>query len=207
MKKEINLGLNIVLIVAVAVLFVLHFTSPTQTTEKTGMAETEDTSTVPEVKGHLKVAYVNIDTLLSEYQMYQDKREEFIREQTSTQSELQNKRQELQQRFEDLKEKLNKGMISRAKARMMQKDLGEEEQNLYQMRDQMSSELAEKEQVIYRQVLNSVTEYLDDYAEERGYHFILSYSFGGSLLYKNEKFNITREVLQRLNEQYNEQNN
>jgi outer membrane protein len=135
--------------------------------------------------------------------MYQDKRDEFIEQQSSSQAKLQDRSQELQQEFQELKEKLSKGLITRSKARIMQQDLGKKEQELYQMRDQITSELAEKEQVIYRQVLNSVTEYLDDYADEHNYHFILSYSFGGPILYKHERFNITQRVLEGLNEQYN----
>jgi outer membrane protein len=138
--------------------------------------------------------------------MYQDKRDEFVEEQTSSQAELQSRSQELKQKFQDLREKLNKGMITRAKAQMMQKDLGQKEQQLYQLRSQMSSELAEKEQVIYRQVLNSVMDYLEDYADNHNYHYILSYSFGGPILYKKEKLNVTPEVLKGLNKAYQNKN-
>ena len=138
--------------------------------------------------------------------MYIDKRDEFVEEQTNSQSELQSRSRQLQKEFNELREKLNKGMITRAKAQMMQRNLGEKEQKLRQLRQNMSSELAEKEQVIYRQVLNSVMEYLDEYAEKHDYHYILSYSFGGPVLYKKEEFDVTKDVLKGLNEEYaNEQ--
>lgn len=205
--RKVNLIINIVLALAVAVLFVLQFTpvgdqqQSDQSNEKQEQKEGETT-----IKGDLRVAYVNIDSLLAGYQMYQDKRDEFVEEQTSSQAELQSRSQELKQKFQDLREKLNKGLITRAKAQMMQKDLGQKEQQLYQLRSQMSSELAEKEQVIYRQVLNSVMDYLDDYADNHDYHYILSYSFGGPILYKKEKLNITPEVLKGLNKAYQNKN-
>jgi outer membrane protein len=202
--KKINLIINIVLGVAVVVLFVFQFTSLDQPlTEDKETKESAESAKGTEIKGNLRIAYVNIDTLLQDYHMYQDKRDEFIEQQSSSQAKLQDRSQELQQEFQELKEKLSKGLITRSKARIMQQDLGKKEQELYQMRDQITSELAEKEQVIYRQVLNSVTEYLDDYADEHNYHFILSYSFGGPILYKHERFNITQRVLEGLNEQYN----
>jgi outer membrane protein len=202
--KKVNLIIHSILIIAVAVLFVFQFTSvgdqiAGKSDDKKGTEKTED---IASVKGNLEVAYVNIDTLLADYQMYQDKREEFIEEQTSSQAELQSRSKQLQQRVQELREKLNKGLITRAKAQMLQKDLGQKEQQLYQLRNQMSSKLAEKEQVIYRQVLNSVMDYLNEYAAEHGYHYILSYSFGGPVLYKNQKLNITGEVLEGLNERY-----
>src|SRR6056297_73584 len=205
--RKINLTINIVLIIAVAVLFVLQFTSVGEKKEQAkSEAKQESTEGTVSIEGDLRVAYVNIDTLLAGYQMYQDKRDDFVEQQTSSQAELQSRSQELQQRVQDLREKLSKGMITRAKAQMLQKDLGEKEQQLYQLRDQMSSELAEKEQVIYRQVLNSVMEYLEEYAEKHDYHYILSYSFGGPVLYKKEEFDVTKDVLKGLNEEYaNEQ--
>ena len=202
--KKINLIINIVLGIAVIVLFVFQFTSLDQPLKKeTESKEAAESAKGTEIKGNLRIAYVNIDTLLADYHMYQDKRDEFIEQQSSSQAKLQDRSQELQQDFQELKEKLSKGLITRSKARIMQQDLGKKEQELYQMRDQITSELAEKEQVIYRQVLNSVTEYLDDYADEHNYHFILSYSFGGPILYKHERFNITQRVVEGLNEQYN----
>jgi len=206
--RKVNLTIHVVLIIAVAVLFVLQFTSLAEESKDGSKSETkqERAEGAVSIQGDLRVAYVNIDSLLADYQMYQDKRDEFIEQQTSSQAELQSRSEELKQRFQDLREKLNKGLITRAKAQMMQKDLGQKEQQLYQMRQQMSSELAEKEQVIYRQVLNSVMEYLDDYAANNDYHYILSYSFGGPILYKKEKLNITPDVLEGLNEAYQQNN-
>lgn len=204
--RKVNLIINIVLILAVALLFVFQFTSAEEgMTEKGDKKESAQTvADSISIKGNLRVAYVNIDTLLAGYQMYQDKRDEFVEQQTSSQAELQSRSQDLQQKVQDLREKLNKGMITRAKAQMLQKDLGEKEQQLYQLRDQMSSQLAEKEQVIYRQVLNSVMEYLEAYADNNDFHYILSYSFGGPILYTNNKLNVTSEVMEGLNAQYEE---
>jgi len=206
--RKINLTIHIVLIIAVAVLFVLQFTSLGEQKKDGAKSDTtqERAKGAVSIKGNLRVAYVNIDTLLAGYQMYQDKRDEFVEQQTSSQAELQSRSEELKQKVQDLREKLNKGMITRAKAQMMQKDLGQKEQQLYQLRSQMSSELAEKEQVIYRQVLNSVMDYLDDYAANHDYHYILSYSFGGPILYKKEKLNITPDVLEGLNQAYQNSN-
>jgi outer membrane protein len=204
--KKISFWLNIVLLVAVAVLFYLHFQSGEGKTTQKGEVTEAEKQQQKEFNSYdnLRVAYVNIDSLLAGYDMYVDKRDEFIEQQTSSQQELQSRSQQLRQEFNELKEKLNKGLITRAKARMMQKDLGEKEQRLRQLRQQKSSELAEKEQVIYRQVLNSVMDYLDEYAAEKNYHYILSYSFGGPLLYKKNEFNITNNVLKGLNERYAE---
>jgi len=206
--KKISFWLNILLLVAVAVLFFLHFQANDEviTSDKGKTSAEEEKQKEFENYDNLRVAYVNIDSLLNDYDMYIDKRDEFVEEQTNSQSELQSRSRQLQEEFNELREKLNKGMITRAKAQMMQRNLGEKEQKLRQLRQNMSSELAEKEQVIYRQVLNSVMEYLDEYAEKHDYHYILSYSFGGPVLYKKDEFDITKDVLKGLNKEYAKEN-
>lgn len=203
--KKLNLWLNVILIIAVAVLFVFQFTSFSLKTEEAG--QKEETRQLPEeIEGQLNVAYVNIDSLLSGYDMYLDKQEEFVEEQTNSQAELQSRSRELQEEVQSLQEKVNKGLITRAKARMIQQNLGQKEQQLYQLRSSMSSELAEKEQIIYRQVLDNVMNYLDEYAKENGYHYILSFSFGGPILYTDERLEVTQEVLKGLNAEYEQEN-
>jgi outer membrane protein len=194
--------LNIILIIAVAVLFYLQFSGDGASEKSTSKSKSETTEEAFQSYNQLRVAYVDIDSLLADYQMYQDKRDEFLEDQTNSQAKLESKSRELQSEFQDLREKLNKGLITRAKAQMMQQELGQKEQQLYQMRDNITSELAEKEQVIYRQVLNSIMEYLDDYAADNNYHYVLSYSFGGPLLYSADKFNVTEDVLKGLNKAY-----
>ncbi|MGM0496555.1 MAG: OmpH family outer membrane protein [Bacteroidota bacterium] len=203
--KKISFWLNIILIVAVAVLFFLHFQTNDGITTSDSKKEKEEKQKEFDSYDNLRVAYVNIDSLLNGYDMYTEKRDDFVEEQTSSQSKLQNRSQQLQQEFNELKNKVDKGMITRAKAQMMQRNLSEKEQELRQLSQNMSSELSEKEQVIYRQVLNNVMDYLDEYAEEHDYHYILSYSFGGPVLYKNDQFNITQEVLAGLNEEYDKE--
>ena len=66
----------------------------------------------------------------------------------------------------------------------------------------MAYKLAEEEQVMNRQVLNSIMDYLKEYNKDHGYHYVLSNAFGGPLLYSNETLNITQDVLSGLNETY-----
>ena len=63
-------------------------------------------------------------------------------------------------------------------------------------------QLAEEEQVMYRQVLNEVMEYLEEYNADYNYKYIFSKSFGGQILYTDKSLNITSDVLKGLNEKY-----
>jgi len=78
----------------------------------------------------------------------------------------------------------------------------QEQQNLMQLRDNMSQQLAEEQQVMNRQLLNNIMEYLKNYNKTHDYKYILSNSFGGPLLYSDKALDITREVLRGINAEY-----
>ncbi|MFO8234722.1 MAG: OmpH family outer membrane protein [Bacteroidales bacterium] len=198
---------NIVLLIAVIILFYFQFAGDGKPFEETKKTDSEKVSE-EEFKSYeqLRVAYVNLDSLLEEYDMYVDKRAEYEREQNESMSKLQTRSQQLREEYQEMQEKVNKGLMTRSRAQIAQQELGQKEQQLYQMRDQVTSELSEKEEVINRQVLNNIMDYLDEYAKENDFHYVLSYSFGGPILYKAKQFNVTKDVLKGLNEEYAKEN-
>ena len=80
--------IGIVALVAVAVLYVLHFTGNTQP-EKNSPAETKKESE----KTGLKIAYVKADSVIMNYDLAQDLHDEFTKKQEAYNAEYGNKRQ------------------------------------------------------------------------------------------------------------------
>lgn len=193
--KKLSLILNIVLVLAVAFLYYNNFSG-------TPKSKTASANTDTEITGDFQVAYVNIDTLIANYQMFKDKRDKLMEKRDESEAELQGQSQTFERDVRDFQNKVQKGLITRTKAQMMQQELGKREQELYQLKDQMAYKLAEEEQVMNRQVLNSIMDYLKEYNKDHGYHYVLSNAFGGPLLYSNETLNITQDVLSGLNETY-----
>ena len=65
------------------------------------------------------------------------------------------------------------------------------------------SEHAEREQMeINRKLYDAITNFLTDYNKSRGYQLILSTTLGGNVLFAQDGFNITNEVVNLLNAQY-----
>ncbi|MEZ5001010.1 MAG: OmpH family outer membrane protein [Bacteroidales bacterium] len=48
-----------------------------------------------------------------------------------------------------------------------------------------------------RKVMEYIYSFLDEYAVESGYQYILGKSFGGQVLYSEKSLDITSEVLER----------
>jgi len=195
--KKLSLWLNVILIIAVAGIYFLHFSgNKSVKTENT----TEGTEQV--INRDFAIAYINIDSLVTKYNLFIDRRDVLTQKKSESEAELQIKSKSFEKEVKDFQDKVSKGLITRTKAQMLQQELGQKEQELYATRDNLARQLSEEEQVMYRQVLNEVMEYLKDYNTEYNYKYIFSNSFGGQLLYTDNSLNITNDVLKGLNEKY-----
>ena len=196
--KRVNLIINIVLAIAVGVLFVLYFTgneksSPEQTEEK--LAENNST-------GKGEMAYINIDTLMNNMDMFFDVRSKLVEKQKSSEAELTSRSKDFEKEATDFQEKVRKGLVTRSRAQEIEQELYQEQQNLISLKDKLSMELAEEEQVMNRQLIYYITDYLEEYNKEKNYQFIISNSLGGPLLYASDKQDITNDVVEGINAKY-----
>ncbi|MDA3778988.1 MAG: OmpH family outer membrane protein [Bacteroidales bacterium] len=198
--KKLSLWINVVLIAAVVVLYFLHFNGSESCVDNNRKSD----STKIEIDENYSIAYVNFDTLLTNYDMFADKQDELMKKRDESEAELQTKSRSLEKQVADFKNKTQNGLITRTKAQVLQQELGKKEQDLYKLRDQLTGKLSEEEQVMNRQVMYSIMEYLKEYNEDHSYRFILSNSFGGPLLFTDKNLNITSDVLAGLNKKYND---
>jgi len=198
--KKLSVILNVVLLAAVAFIYVLHFTGgkkKIKTNNNEGNVPVEVTSS--------GIAYVNIDTVIFKFDMFKDKRDLLVEKQKSSENELNSKVQVYEKGVLDYQNKASKGLITRATAEQMQQSLMQQQEALGALRDKLSYELAEEEQVMNRQVLEYITTYLDSVKGEYNYQYILGKSFGGQVLYADDALDITANVVKGLNKRYQEE--
>ena len=195
--KSVNYIINGVLAVAIGILYFLHFSSG-----KTPTYQKSTTESAQRAGFQSGVVYLNIDTVLTEYDMYYDLKSQFEAKGKKLEAELNARSKAWEREATDFQDKVNKGLLLRSQAQEMQQKLAAEQQNLINLRDQMTYDLAEQEQVMNRQIINSIMEYLKEYNKQYKYQYILGTSFGGNILYANDSLDISMEVLKGLNEQY-----
>lgn len=197
--KKFTLIFNVVLTLAVVALFVLHFSSKSGKTTTAGAVQEDVTA---ELSATFTAAWVNVDTVLNSYDMYFDMRKELEENSRKLEAELNAKSRTFEKEAMDFQDKVQKGLVTRSEAQQLQTSLANKEQDLYRLRDEMRMQLAEEEQVMLRKIQHSITEFLKEYNEGKGYHIILSSTFGGPLLYGHPALDITNDVLKGLNAKY-----
>jgi outer membrane protein len=199
MMKNISLILNAVLAAAIIVLYVLFFTSGKSTAKKS------DSAGMPEIPVAVNgIVYVNIDTVLSKYDMYTDIKNELESKLQISEGQLAAKEKSLRKEMEDFQYKIDRQLITRAEAATVQQELVKKEQDFYQLQNNLQMQLTEEQNVAQRKVINSLMEYLKslENSDQYNYQYILGTTFGGNILYANENLNISDVVVQGLNAEY-----
>ncbi|MFO7575275.1 MAG: OmpH family outer membrane protein [Bacteroidales bacterium] len=198
MMKKLPVILNAVLFVGLAVLYLLYFTGG----KKPAQTEANEEINLPVEIDSYGIAYVNIDSVILNFEMYFDRRGDLMDRQQKSESELNTKGQAYERGARDFQDKVSKGLVTRATAAEMEQSLIQQQQALVDLRDRLSYELMEEEQVMNRQILNYITTYLEGMKEEYNFQYILGRSFGGPILYGDNALDITSLVLDGLNKKY-----
>ena len=193
--KKLPVILFGVLLLAVAGLYILHFTG-----NKDDIAD--DRPTMKPESLSEGIVYVSIDTIIFNFDMFADRRNDLLEKQKSAEAELNSKGTQYERGVKDYQEKVNKGLVTRATAAEMEQALVQQQQDLINLRDQLQTNLMEEEQVMNRQIMDYITRYLEDNKSQYSYNFILGKSFGGMVLYSDNALDITSKVLEGLNKQY-----
>jgi outer membrane protein len=148
------------------------------------------------------IVYVNIDTIIYNFDMFADRRSDLMAKQKNAEAELNSKGSQYEKGVKDYQDKVNKGLVTRATAADMEQALLQQQQDLVNLRDKLQTDLMEEEQVMNRQIIDYITRFLEDHKDEYNYQFILGKSFGSVVLYSDSSLDITSQVLSELNKKY-----
>jgi outer membrane protein len=92
--------------------------------------------------------------------------------------------------------------ISEERAKVVYEGLMQKQQLLVEKKDRYTQQVADKELNMNLRLLDTVTNFLKRYNRHYGYDYILGYKTAGEILLANDSLEITRDVLNTLNEEY-----
>ena len=153
-----------------------------------------------------QVAYVNMDSLVSKYDLYINLSDAYQTKASKAESDLSAKSRSLENAVRDYETKIQKGLVTRAQAQKIEEDLTKKQQNFIQQRDKVLSELSEEEQVMLNQIHHNITTFLEEFNADHRFGIIISTNAGGPILNADPSLDITKEVLAGLNKKYAAEN-
>ncbi len=150
----------------------------------------------------LRIAYVDIDTLLTNYKLWIQLNEEMIRKEENIRATLNEKAKKLQADYEEFERKLNNNAFAtRERAESEQSRILKQREDLEHLQERLGNELAienNKNNVLFRDSINA---FINAYNKVKGYNVILS-RLGDNILYIDSDMNITQEIIDGLNARY-----
>lgn len=192
--KNLSLILNVVLLIAVGVLFFLHFSGNKQSG---GSVSGTAAASIP---SDIKVAYINSDTVLEHYEYLKAKRLQLEEKTKKIEQEYRTRAQGLQNEFTAYQRNVNNMTLGQVKA--VEEDLGKKQQNLQLYQQSISQQLMEEEQKLNRELYERVTKFLKQYAADNNIQVVLKYDPTSDLLFAGEALDVSQDVIKGLNTAY-----
>jgi len=156
----------------------------------------------PKQAGSMTIAFINSDSLMSQYLLFQDLKDEIEKETLRLSNDIQQREQSLRNQFMSYQKKVESGNISYDDARKTEENLGRQQQSLIELSEKYTSQIAEKEYFMSKQILDSITEMIVVMKKEYDFDYVLGYTQGAGILYADPKYDITAIVVQKLNDNY-----
>jgi outer membrane protein len=149
----------------------------------------------------MRLAYVNIDSFESGYTVMKTKQDEFKRKQEQMESELQRSYQQMQSDAADVQKKAQANTLTQAEYNMAEKRLMQMQQSLENRKQTLSEQLLKERDDFNKELKADLDTFFEDYNKGSRYDFIFYYSpSASSLLYVNKALDITKEVINGMNE-------
>ena len=146
------------------------------------------------------IVYIQMDSLVNNYDMFNDLKSELEAKAQVIQEDLNKKGRAFESAAKDFETKINKGLLTRAQAEEQQQQLYQRQQSLEGLRQQKSMEMAE---VMLNKVMDAIQTYVEKYNAEHNYALILTTSGStNTVIVGNSQLDITNNVLVGLNEEY-----
>jgi outer membrane protein len=195
--KSISSVLSILSFIGVCVLGYLHLKcNKTAAPRKTIKADS--TGAMVQNQG-ASFAYVDLDTLQENYNLFKKKKSEFETREKAISQELQAEGQKLEAEFLGLQKRAQEGKLSEAEGQVAQKRLGQAQQELEIKKQNQSSKLLKDQDDFNSSLQDNLKGYLADYAVEKGYDYVFAYTPNSTILYANAADNVTEDVIKALN--------
>ncbi len=195
--KNTSLVLIVVLFIAVAGLYILHFSgNKSNSIGEEGTIENGASS-------EFKIAYIKIDSLVVNYDFALEMQDVFSKQQEAFTKEYGEKRNRFETQAAAFQDKVQRGGFLTQERAMQERDrLVGEEQQIGKLDQELSAKLAQMQADNNKQLLDSIMIYLKVFNKDKNYNYIFN---AAEVLIGDETHNITKEVLTGLNTRYSKE--
>ena len=212
---------NAIMGIAIAILFILHFSneSPKSSVNEKQNANSDlsvdenEPENINDLNNNistntkfsdLKIAFVNSDTLAKYYDFSKKLKADLLKKQSKAESQIKKKYAKYQKLVSEYQQAAE--IMGQNEAAQKAQTIAMLEQEIMQLEQTLSQNYASQELEASNKYVNETADYLQIIGANLGYDYILSFRVGGPMLFANSSLDITQEIIGYLNEEYNKNN-
>ena len=170
-----------------------------------GKADNQTTNASAQAAGlsGMKIAYVEIDTLLAKYNYCVDLNEAMVKKSENVRLTLNQKAKDLDRQKQEFQTKVqNNAYLTQERAQQEYNRIAKLEQDLQALQNKLATEMASENAKNSQILRDSINAFLKEYNKTKGYNLIISNTSFDNLLYADSTLNITKEIVDGLNARY-----
>ena len=148
----------------------------------------------------LKIAYIDVDSLLANYEFSKDLSEQMTQKEENYRLLLAEEMNKFQKEVEDFNKKLQNNVFSSPeRAQSEQNRLAKKQQSLQEKSDKYSNDLYLENNQNAQKLSETIDNFIKEYNKSHGYNLIISKA---ALMFADDSMDITAEILDGLNAAY-----
>ena len=164
------------------------------------VASKNETTTTP-ASDNQKVAYVEIDSIMSQYTYWKDVTKIIKAKEANIQRTLAGKQKAIQAAAANFQQNVQANKYTQVQAQQIQASIQKQAQDADALQQRLGAE-SQNEVAKYNKALSdSVHNYLKEYNKDKKFAIILAKS-GDNILYADPAYNITDDVIKGMNQAY-----
>ena len=151
----------------------------------------------------LPVAYINVDSLLANYNFAKDLNEELIKKTEDARMNINSQAQALEKDYAQFQRKLQtNAFLSEERAQQEAQKLQAKKDELDQLNYKLQNDLAQQQAQMNARLSDTIRNFVKEYNEEMHFELIFTNTMYDNILLDAPKYDITGDLLSRLNARY-----
>ena len=164
-------------------------------------AKMDEKSPKTETKSEMKIAYIEIDSIMTQYNFCKDYSKILEQKGQNIQKTIAQKGQALQNAAVKFQQDIQANKYTREQAEAVQGNLQKQDNDLQMLQQRLGNEFQTETDKYNKALRDSLQNFLTKYNKDKKYTFILS-KVGDNMLYADKSCDITEEVIAGLNKAY-----
>ena len=203
MMKNILIILNLVLLLAVGVLFYLHFNSISKKNIPVRNKLTEEQPNIDMAAGSCNIGYFEMDSVEANFEMAKQWKKQLEKKEDHINSEMDRLQNLYQQKFVSFQQR--KPSMNSSQLEAASNELSQLEETIKNTKNNLDQDYKTYYVQTQQEILSMIRKFCTDYNKDKKYAVIIS-DEPGIVFYKDSTFDITSDLLTGLSKMYSEKN-